>query len=312
MRAMFSDARVSGPWLALGALALLAGCASRPGPKPDEPAAYAAWTCDQLADGIDAVQERAADVAYAVDARVGNNMIALGQGVAVFWPALMAMRPDGSEAVELAALKGRFEAMRFMAERRRCGAPAAGTQAIAPQMPVELGDRLVYENRPGHRGAAHELGMRVSALRRDQLEFILDLDGRALPQRWQQDLAGNPTMAAPRMDHLLGWQRLLRPDLQLGQVLAGELASPLEPAGAARVRGQVVAIGPQRIDDRMFDVAVIELFGDVPTASGSTRLDGVMSVDRRSGVLLRLELRCENASYALRRRLVRVEASAGG
>ena len=198
MRAMFSDARVSGPWLALGALALLAGCASRPGPKPDEPAAYAAWTCDQLVDGIDAVQERAADVAYAIDARVGNNMIALGQGVAVFWPALLAMRPDGSEAAELSALKGRFEAMRFVADRRRCGLPDAAAQASAPVMPVELGDRLVYENRPGHRGAAHELGMRVSALRRDQLEFILDLDGRALPQRWQQDLAGNPTMAAAR------------------------------------------------------------------------------------------------------------------
>jgi len=306
---MLSHARVCGPWLAVGALALLAGCASRPGPKPDEAAAYAAWSCEQLFDGIDAVQERAADVAYAVDARVGNNMIALGQGVTVFWPALMAMRPDGSEAVELAALKGRFEAMRFVAERRRCSDPDAPAVARLPLMPVELGDRLVYENRAGHRGAAHELGMRVSALRRDQLEFVLDLDGRALPQRWQQDLAGNSTAAR---SELLGWQRLLRRDLQLGQVLVGELASPHESAGAARVRGQVVAIGPQRMDDRVFDVAVIELFGDAPSAEGSTRLNGVMSVDRRSGVLLRLELRCDNASYALRRRLVRVEASAGG
>ena len=308
---MFFDARVCRPWLALGALALAAGCASRPGPGPSEPAAYAAWSCEQLFDGIDAVQERAADVAYAIDARVGNNMIALGQGVAVFWPALMAMRPDGSEAVELAALKGRFEAMRFVAERRRCGSADARIETRPPMMPVELGDRLVYENRAGHRGATHELGMRVSALRRDQLEFVLDLDGRALPQRWQQDLAGNPTAAALRSE-LLGWQRLLRRDLQLGQVLVGELASPHESAGAARVRGQVVAIGPQRIDGRVFDVAVIELFGDAPSQAGSTRLDGVMSVDRRSGVLLRLELRCENASYALRRRLVRVEASAGG
>ena len=312
MRAMFSDARVSGPWLALGAIALLAGCASRPGPKPDEPAAYAAWTCDQLADGIDAVQERAADVAYAVDARVGNNMIALGQGVAVFWPGLLAWRPSGRAAAAVAPPNGGCAPRRWGPARRRCGAPHAAAQAITPVMPVELGDRLVYENRPGHRGAAHELGMRVSALRRDQLEFILDLDGHALPQRWQQDLAGNPTMAVARMDHLIGWRRLLRRDLQLGQVLTGELASPHESVGAARVRGQVVAIGPQRIDDRMFDVAVIELFGDVPTAGGSTRLDGVMSVDRRSGVLLRLELRCDNASYALRRRLVRVEASAGG
>jgi hypothetical protein len=42
---------------------------------------------------------------------------------------------------------------------------------------------------------------------------------------------------------------------------------------------------------------------------GSTRLDGVMAVDRRSGLLLRLELRSGNADFALRRRLVRVDAA---
>jgi hypothetical protein len=45
----------------------------------------------------------------------------------------------------------------------------------------------------------------------------------------------------------------------------------------------------------------------VELSQGSTRLDGVMAVDRRSGLLLRLELRCANPSFALRRRLVRVE-----
>lgn len=295
----------------------MAGCATRSvdvRPKPSDPAAYAIWSCDRLFDEIDAVQQRAADVAYAVDARVGNNMIALGLGVTVFWPALLAMRPDGVEAAELADLKGRFEAMQLVAERHRCGpAPATMTAARAAALPVGLGDRLVYENRAGHGGAPHELGMRVAALRRDQLEFALDLDGHALPQRWRQDLAGNPVLNAG--PPLIGWQRLLRRDLQLGQVLAGELAAADESPGPARVRGQVVAIGPQRIDGRAFDVAVIELFGDAPAgAAGSTRLDGVMSVDRRSGVLLRLELRCANASYALRRRLVRVEAgeAAGG
>ena len=42
----------------------------------------------------------------------------------------------------------------------------------------------------------------------------------------------------------------------------------------------------------------------------STRLDGVMAIDRRSGLLLRLETRCTNADYALRRRLLRVEPAA--
>ncbi|NRF70134.1 hypothetical protein HLB44_24305 [Aquincola sp. S2] len=292
-----------GPWLAIGVLALASGCATRSvdvRAKPGDPAAYTSWNCDRLFGEIDSVQQRAADVAYAVDARVGHNMIALGLGVTVFWPALLAMRPDGMEAVELAELKGRFEAMQVAAARRRCDTTltAASASEGAGALPVALGDRLVYEHRAGHRGLPHELGMRVASLRSDPPEFSVDLDGQAvsLPQRSQ----------------LIGWQRLLRRELELGQVLAGELAAADASPGTARVRGQVVAIGPQQIGGRDFDVAVIELFGDAPAgAGGSTRLDGVMSVDRRSGVLLRLELRCENANYALRRRLVRVEAAGG-
>ena len=71
-------------------VSLLAACASRSvevAPKPTDPAAYVTWDCDRLHDEIDAVQFRAADVAYAVDARAGNNLIALGLGVTVFWPA---------------------------------------------------------------------------------------------------------------------------------------------------------------------------------------------------------------------------------
>ena len=42
-------------------------------------------------------------------------------------------------------------------------------------------------------------------------------------------------------------------------------------------------------------------------ADGSTRLDGVIVVDRRSGVLLRLDLRSGMAPFSLQRRLSRVE-----
>ncbi len=47
-----------------------------------------------------------------------------------------------------------------------------------------------------------------------------------------------------------------------------------------RVRGQVIALGVQTGLGRPFDAAVIELFGDVPQNGSSTRLDGVMVVDR--------------------------------
>src|SRR5688572_24423368 len=86
------------------AAALACGCASRSvevKPAPIDEGDFATWRCDALHDESDRVQQRAADVAYAVDARAGNNIIALSLGVTVFWPALLAMRPDGPEAAEL-------------------------------------------------------------------------------------------------------------------------------------------------------------------------------------------------------------------
>lgn len=299
-------------------IVLQAGCATRSSgivPQPTDPAAYADWTCERLFDETDAVQQRAADVAYAVDSRAGNNMIALGLGVMVFWPALLAMRPDGEEAKQLAELKGRFEALRTVAERRNCGtAPEAMAARRLQALPVVLGERLVYEERSGNQATAHLLGLQVAALRRDRIEYRVEMDGRATGGTWQQDLVGNTLGdgAAP----LIGWRRLLRSDLALGQVLSGELAAAGETVARARVRGQVVATGPQMIAGRNFDVAVIELFGDAPppppvlseSAIGA-RLDGVMAVDRASGMLLRLELRSANPDFALRRRLLRVESA---
>ena len=304
------------PVLAL-ALALLPGCASRSvevRPRPSDPAAYAQWDCERLFDESDAVQHQAADVAYAVDSRAGNNMIALGLGVMVFWPALLAMRPDGPEAAQLADLKGRFEALGLAAAQRGCGsAPETMPARRLASLPVALGDRLVYDERSGIGAVAQTLALKVTALRRDHIEFEVGLDDRVLAAPWRQDLSGNTQLegGAP----LIGWRRLLKPDLVLGQVLYGELARATETVPSARVRGQVVATGPQTVAGRNFDVAVIELFGEAPSvgggqvgsSDGSTRLDGVMAIDRHSGVLLRLELRCKNPEFAIRRRLVRVE-----
>lgn len=325
-----------------GVLSALGGCSLFGGslpPRPNDPAAYAGWACERLYTEMDAVQQRAADVAYAVDSRVGNNMISLGNGISVFWPALMAMRPTGIDAAELSALRGRFDAMQLTAARQGCDAPAAATASATSEhgvvLPVAQGDRLVYEDRVGAAGSLHELGMRVAALRRDQIDFRLDMDGQVLAALWRQDLAGNVLLdARPAM---LGWQHLLQHNLSLGQVLTGELAAAGEPRATARLRGQVVATGPQQMAGRLFDVAVIELFGEAPkesreggqvvghvggqaaapavgasaaaNAATTTRLDGVMAVDRRSGVVLRLELRCANSQFALKRRLLRVETT---
>jgi hypothetical protein len=292
-------------------------------PLPANPADFSGWSCEQLYDEQDSVQQRAADLAYTVDERAGTNILALGVGLAVFWPALLAMRPDGLEAQDLARLRGRFDALKAAATGQNCAVPDASLPpARAAQLPVVLGERLVYEERRGNRGAMTETALRLSALRRGEVEYQQSSGGLPkmpsaanpnltvikepppLPGRWLHDLAGN-VLEAPTGS--LRWPFLLRGELTLGQVTAGDMLLVGDPMARARMRGQVVAVGPQTVAGRRFDVVVVELFGDAPAGDAYTRVDGALVVDRASGVLLRLDLRSAQPAFSLQRRLVRVE-----
>jgi hypothetical protein len=285
-------------------------------PTPANPAQFMALSCERLDDETEKVQRRAADVAWAVDERAGNNVVALGVGVSVFWPALLALRPHGPEAEELARLKGRYEALREAAARRNCPLPGPELPAArAAALRLASGDRLVYEVRSEPRGAMAEDIFVVRALRREEIEYklwhtpgaggagIAPVESIVL----RHDRNGNVVEAPPGR---LTWPRLLRSELALGQVMAGEIQVAGDPLSRARVRAQVVALGPQQVGARQFDAAVLELFGDVLLAAGSTRLEGAMVVDRASGALLRLDLRSAQPPFQGLRRLARVEPAA--
>jgi hypothetical protein len=169
-------------------------------------------------------------------------------------------------------------------------------------LPVAVGDLLVYEDRSTPRAATLEWTLLLSALRRDEVEFRVG--GVEPPAVWRQDLAGN-VFTTPAGG--LQWPRLLPSRLELGNVLAGDILVAGDPLMRARVRGQVIAVGPQAVGSRRFDAAVIELFGDVQRGESSTRLDGSMVVDRASGVLLRLDLKSAEPVFTLQRRLARID-----
>jgi len=297
---------------ALLALTLAAGCATRSQdvePEKVDVAAFRSMDCNALYDEADRTRLRATQVAYSLDERSGTNIVALGMGVTVFWPALLAMRPTGPDAQELARLKGRDEALRAAQAERACPpAPTDLSPERAARLPVALGERLVYEERAGKGGPARELGLRLLALRRDGLEFAIEPPGGEAAPRWRRDSFGNLPQP-PEVAGWVQWRRLLVPDLPLGKVVSGDLVAG-DGAVRGRVRGQVIAQGVQTGLGRPFDAAVIELFGDVVDADVSSRLDGVMVVDRRSGVLLRLELRSGSPEFSLRRMLVRIEPAA--
>ena len=311
----------------------LAGCATRAVdvlPAQANPADFLAWDCTRIDDEQDRVQQRAADVAYAVDELAGNNILALGVGLAVFWPAILAMRPAGFEAAELARLKGRFEALQTAGRYKSCPALGADLPAArAASLPVAPGERLVYEDRVDARHAAVEWTLRVVALRRGEFEFRVEPAQPAQPANpanpgklgmlgsagkaaalgtWRQDRAGNVVAAPPGA---LQWPHLLRSELVLGQVTGGDVVVAGDPLSRARLRGQVVAVGPQTVVGRRFDVAVLELFGDAQSGDSYTRVEGALVVDRSSGVLLRLDLRSAAPAFSLQRRLMRVEPADG-
>jgi hypothetical protein len=298
---------VSRPAFALVLALLLAGCATRAvdvKPEAASPAEFASWSCDRIDDESELVQRRAADVAYSVDERGGNNMVALGVGLTVFWPALLAMRPEGPEGADLARLKGRYEALRTAARDKGCPPMSADLPpARAAGLPVAVGERLFYEDRVAVRkgGGAAEQSLRLVALRRGEIEYAIEGNGGGT---LRHDHNGNVVQAPPGM---LQWPQLIRGELELGQVVAGDLSVSGDVLVRARVRGQVVALGPQAIAGRRFDAAVVELFGDAQRGDEFSRIDGAMVVDRLSGVLLRLDLRSALPGFTMQRRLARIE-----
>lgn len=295
------------------AATLLAGCATRSSDVPPQAldaAEFASWDCARLQDELDRVHWQATARAYKVDERRGNNVIALSVGAMVFWPALLAMRPDGEDAIELARLKGRAQALELAQARSACPpVPQEWPAERLAALPIHLGERLVYEERARPGAPAAQFGLRLLSLKRDELVFATDPPASGPGAVWRQDAAGNSLGASGR--GLLQWRRFLEPELTLGQTLSGELIAADDANLVAPVTAEVMSLGPQTIAGRRFDAAVLELRGAAPRdGEGSTRLEGVMAVDRSTGVLLRLELSCSNPAFALWRRLARVESAA--
>ena len=310
---LLPQARCRAALLMMSTALLVAGCITRSvdvRPVAASRDEFVTWDCARVDDERDLVQHRAADVAWAVDERVGNNILALGVGVTVFWPAMLAMRPDGLEHAELARLKGRFEALDAAAREKACPTPSTDLPAArAAALALSVGERMVYEDRVRAKGPASEWSLLVGALRRGEVEFRRTEAGApATPTGvWLQDRAGNITQAP---EGALSWPRLLRGDLLLGAVTAGDMLVVGDPLTRARMRGQVVAVGAQTVAGRRFDAIVVELFGDAQRGDATTRVDGAIVVDRASGLLLRLDLRSANGNFELQRRLVRVEPPA--
>jgi hypothetical protein len=295
-------------WWMLGVSASLVACANDPvqyRAAPPTAANFLLWDCARIQDDADLQQRNAVALAYVPDSDAGNSVLALGSGLSIYWPALLAMRTSGMEARDLQRLRARFDALQTAATVRRCaymlGEPAG---SLPTQQRLQVGQRLVFEERRNPRSQGHDWRVQLTRLDGQGLMF----SGQAGQESvWQQDASGNMVNAP---EGALWWPQLLRPDLMLGQVTVGDMLVQGDPLARARLRGQMVALGPQMLAGQRFDAAVIELFGDAPSGDAYTRVDGVIVIDRSSGLLLRLELRSAHPAFNLQRKLLRLEPGA--
>ena len=112
--------------LAAATIAACAGSSSDIQASSISPPPYQWYTCQQISAEAARVSSRAAEVAGVQDQKYLIDLVAFGFVGAVFWPVAIAVveqkliEGDGPEAVELARLKGEYEALEKMAIEKNC------------------------------------------------------------------------------------------------------------------------------------------------------------------------------------------------
>jgi hypothetical protein len=107
--------------MALAAMILVAGCASKSENIQASPMLYESYSCEQLAQEGHRVAARAAEVAGVQDKNRQNDTIKTTVGVILFWPILFANEGDGQTAAELAQLKGQKKAVEEASIKKNWG-----------------------------------------------------------------------------------------------------------------------------------------------------------------------------------------------
>lgn len=256
--------------------------------------------CETIAQAVMQAQQRVDELVDTQRQRVGRNAVAVGSAL-VFWPALLALRVDPGHERELQAARARVESLLHDAEAQGCGDVQRLPPAEQSTLPIAVGDTLIYSERMGGAAVARTLRLRVQRLERRQ--FVFEWSSDAGTGAWVQDRAGN-VIAMPEGPHAY-WRGLLSPSLTPSQRLSGEVSN-LNNA-TARVQAQLVAEHVNTPFGSRFDPVVLDLQGEIEPGSPPPRVEGVMVVDRRSGLLLRLELRSADPAFDLERRLLHIE-----
>lgn len=125
---------------------IVSGCAQKADkiqPSYVSPLQYGDYSCKQIKAEINRVGRRMNEVAGVQDKTASNDAAAMGVGLVLFWPALFFI-DSTDQRVELARLKGEFDALEQAAIQKNCTvakeiqavreADAARKQAVKQQV----------------------------------------------------------------------------------------------------------------------------------------------------------------------------------
>jgi hypothetical protein len=113
----------------------LAGCANTSKDVATtyvSPMQYQNYDCDQLTAELQRMHVRVAQTGGRLDEAAASDKVAMGIGMVLFWPALLALNGSKAQEGEFARLKGEYEALQQTAVVKKCpGAVAASGPAPA-------------------------------------------------------------------------------------------------------------------------------------------------------------------------------------
>lgn len=114
-------------------------------PSYVSPLQYSDYSCSQIKSELGRVGRKMNEVAGIQDKTASNDSVAMGVGLVLLWPALFFI-DSSDQHVELARLKGEFDALEQTAIQKNCKV-AKEIESVR----AEAAARKAAENAPAHR-----------------------------------------------------------------------------------------------------------------------------------------------------------------
>lgn len=129
---------------------LVAACASQSDkiqPSYVSPLQYGNYSCSQIKGELGRVGRKMNEVAGVQDKTASDDSVAMGVGLVLFWPALFFI-DSSDQHIELARLKGEFDALEQVAIQKNC---KVAQEIKAVREEAEAQKKARANNQPAHK-----------------------------------------------------------------------------------------------------------------------------------------------------------------